>query len=40
VHNPEIDWEKGKVRMMRCPPLCGKSEKARKILERKEAVRR
>jgi len=25
VHNPKIDWEKGEVRMMRCPPLCGKS---------------
>jgi len=24
VHNPEIDWEKGEVRMTRCPPLCGK----------------
>jgi len=40
AHNPEIDWEKGEVRMTRCPPLCGKREKARKILERKEAVRR
>jgi len=33
VHNPEIDWEKGKVRIMRCPPLC---EKAVKIKEKKE----
>jgi len=24
VHNLEIDWEKGEVRMTRCPPLCGK----------------
>jgi len=24
AHNPEIDWEKGEVRMMRCPPLCGR----------------
>jgi len=24
AHNLEIDWEKGEVRMMRCPPLCGK----------------
>jgi len=22
AHNPEIDWEKGEVRMTRCPPLC------------------
>ena len=25
AHNPEIDWEKGEVRMMRCPPLCRKA---------------
>jgi len=25
AHNPEIDWEKGEVRMMRCLPLCGKT---------------
>jgi len=25
AHNPEIDWEKEEVRMMRCPPLCGKA---------------
>ena len=24
AHNLEIDWEKGEVRMTRCPPLCGK----------------
>jgi len=24
AHNPEIDWEKGEVKMTRCPPLCGK----------------
>jgi len=22
AHNPEIDWEKGEVRMTRCPPWC------------------
>jgi len=33
VHNPEIDWEKGEVRMTRCPPLC---EKAVKIIEKKK----
>ena len=27
AYNPEIDWEKGEVRMMRCPPLCGKTVK-------------
>jgi len=24
AHNPEIDWEKEKVKMMRCPPICGR----------------
>jgi len=24
AHNPKIDWEKGEVKMMRCPPICGK----------------
>jgi len=33
AHNPEIDWEKGEVRMMRCPPLC---EKTVRIKEKKE----
>jgi len=22
AHNPEIDWEKGEVKIMRCPPIC------------------
>jgi len=33
AHNPEIDWEKGEVRMMRCPLLRGK---AMKIKEKNE----
>jgi len=24
AHNPEIDWEKGEVKMTRCPPICGR----------------
>jgi len=24
VYNPEINWKKGEVKMMRCPPICGK----------------
>jgi len=32
AHNPEIDWEKGEVKMIRCPPICGK----RKQEEEKE----
>jgi len=26
IHNPEIDWEKGEVKMMWCPPICGKNK--------------
>ena len=27
AHNPEINWETEEVKMMRCPPLCGKNKK-------------
>jgi len=42
VYNPEIDWEKGEVKMMRYPPICGKrkqeegKEKEVKRVERNE----
>ena len=36
VHNPEIDWEKGEVRMMRCPPLCGKTVRIKGKKETRE----
>ena len=36
AHNPEIDWEKGKVKMTRCPPICGK----RKQKEKKKEVKK
>ena len=41
VHNLEIDWEKGEVKMTQCPPICGKEkkqveEKAVKKVERNE----
>jgi len=26
AHNPEIDWEKGEVKMTRCPPICKKKK--------------
>jgi len=35
AHNLEIDWEKEKVRMIRCLPLCGKN-KRKKINERRQ----
>ena len=34
VHNPEIDWEKGEVKMTRCPPWCTQNK------ERKEERRK
>ena len=36
AHNPEIDWEKGEVKMTRCPPICGK----RKQEVKEKAVKR
>jgi len=48
AHNPEIDWEKGEVKMMYCPPICGrrkqevKEKKIRKTEkdENKEVLKR
>jgi len=34
AHNPEIDWEKGEVRMTRCPLWCTQNK------ERKEEKKR
>jgi len=40
AHNPEINWETGEVKMMRCPPLCGgrsqKKEKVKRIATEEE----
>jgi len=30
AHNPEIDWEKGEVKITRCPPICGKGKQEEK----------
>ena len=30
AHNPEIDWEKGEIKMTRCPPICGKRKQEEK----------
>jgi len=40
VHNPEIDWEKGEVKMTRCPPWCGKDNRSKEAREKLEKVRR
>jgi len=36
AHNPEIDWEKGEVKMTHCPPIYGR----RKQEEREEEARK
>ena len=40
AHNPEIDWEKGEVKMTRCPPWCGKDDRSKEARKRQEKVRR
>ena len=39
VHNPEIDWEKEEVKMMRHPPLYGKNQEIGKSKEKKQVKR-
>jgi len=39
-HNPEIDWEKGEVKITRCPPWCGKNNRSKEARERQEKVMR
>jgi len=36
VHNPEINWKKGEVKMTKCSLLCGKSVKIQKNKEVRE----
>jgi len=36
AHNPEIDWEKGEIKMTRCLPIYGK----RKQEKRKKEVKK
>jgi len=30
AYNPEIDWEKGEIKMTRCPPICRKEKQKNK----------
>jgi len=30
AHNPKIDWEKGEVKITRCPPICRKKKQEEK----------
>jgi len=34
VHNPEINWETGEVKMTRCPPLCGGGSQTKEKIKR------
>jgi len=34
-HNPEIDWETGKVEMMRCPRECNVAERRQKGIKKR-----
>ena len=34
-HNPEVDWERGSLRLSRCPETCPASQKASKPVETK-----
>jgi len=38
VHNPEINWEIGKVKIMRCLPLCNKVKIKKKKKRKRKAV--
>jgi len=36
AYNPEIDWEKGEVKMTCCPPICGRRKQEEKEKEVKK----
>ena len=41
VHNPEINWEIKKVKMTRCPLLCGRNTKLKekkKVKKKRQVV--
>jgi len=35
AHNPEINWETGEVKMMRCLPLCSRTKVKREEKNKK-----
>jgi len=39
AYNLEINWETGKVKMMRCPPLCGRNTRLKEKRVRKKVKR-
>jgi len=40
VHNPEINWETGEVKMTRCPPLCGRNMAVKENIEQRKKIRK
>ena len=40
VHNPEINWEMGEVKMMRCPPLCERNLAVKEDIEQRKKIRK
>jgi len=39
AHNLKIDWEKGEVKMTRCPLLCGVNQRKKESKEKEEIKR-
>ena len=39
THNPEINWETGKVKITRCPPLYGRNTRLKEKRVRKKVKR-
>ena len=39
AHNPEINWKTREVKMMRCPPLCGRNIRLKEKRIRKKVKR-
>jgi len=38
VHNPEINWKTGEVRVTRCPPICRRSLVVKENIERRKKI--
>jgi len=39
AYNPEINWKMGKVRITRCPPLCGQTPE-KKVIKRRQSTKK
>ena len=38
VHNPEINWKTGEVKMTRCLPLCGRNLAVKEDIEQRKKI--